>query len=329
MKKGVALLLVGPVLLAWVSASTAAPRLGPPTLFMVEEGHRSAVVEVIERLADGRFRARTVKRLHGETPDELVLTGGGGLLVPGGRYVIGHTDKPFGRSPRPDATSAGPRLLTVPAVGAAVFEDTPAMRRLVSRRNGTEPLDARGRLDALLEQLARPDVQARRFVTLELALDQALARLADEDDIESVRRTLAAGDLETLARDHLLRASRGLVEDRSGEWLAAECRRVLASHGRRLDLASFVPSLLVTALETLEQTGTRADAELASRHVASNNPGVGKAAFSALAALDPELAARGVPEYLEDGEVHPDTRRHVARLAARLGPVPGNERDDR
>lgn len=303
------------------AAADAAPRLGPPSRFMVEDRHRSAVVEVIELLGDGRFRARTLVRVFGETPDELVLRGAGQEPLELGRtYLVGHTDKPARRTPRWETDPAGPRVLSVPAVGPAIFDDSSAMRGLVGGSPESDPLAGRRRLDAVLEQLARPDVQSRRFVTAELALDPGLREMVGEDDLARIRRVFESGGLEPLAHDYLLRAALPMIDRWGGDWLAAGGRRVVAGHRPELELTSFVPGLLATALRTLQATGVRADGELARPHVASNNPGVGKAAYSALMALDPELGGELTPGFLASRDLHPDTRRFIARAAATSSP---------
>lgn len=289
---------------------------------MHEEGNRSAVVRIAEVTPEGRYRLEVVERLRGETPDGLVvrLVGNpwesGTLIEPGRTYILGHTDKPARRSYRWDTDPEGPRVLGVPGVGPALFESSSAMRTLVRDHPEDAPLTDRARLDAVLEQLQRSDVQSRRFVLAELALDRGLRELVDEADLELLRATLESGELEPMAHDYLLRAAQPMIDRWGGDWLAADCRRLAAGHGTRLDLASLVPSLLVTAFETLARTGVASDAELGRRHLASNNPGVGKAAFAAIVALDPGMAAEVAAAYGDSDELHPDTRLMLRRYAA-------------
>ncbi len=300
-------------------AAAAAPRLGPPTRFMHDDGHRSAVVEIAEVTAEGRFRLEVIERLFGETADGLVVraTGAESWIEAGRTYILGHTDKPARRSYRWDTDPEGPRVLGVPGVGPAVFENSSAMRTLVGERPEGEPLTDRVRLDAVLEQLGRDDVLSRRFVLAELALDPGLRERVQEPDLELLRRALDSGELEPMAHDYLLRAARPMIDRWGGEWLAADCRRLVSSHGPQLDLASLVPSLLVTAFETLALTGGAPDAELARPHLASNNPGVGRAAFTAMTALDPRLAAEVASAEGDSEKLHPDTRLLLRRYAAR------------
>ncbi len=305
------------------TAAQAAPRLGPPSDFMVQERHRSAVVEVLEALGDSRFRLRIVERLHGDSPDVLVVRAAQGVSLEASRtYVVGYTDKPARRSPRWQTDPEGPRVLNVPAVGPAVFENTAAMRILV--RAAADPgLTDRAHLGAVLKQISRTDVPSQRFAAAELMLDAELRELAGEAEVGVLRSLLEAERVEAMAHDHLLRAAAPMVERWGGDWLAADCRRVISSHGPDLDLTSAIPALLKTALEVLGRIGVPADAARVRPHVGSNNPGVGKAAFEAMAALDPALATQVASRVLQDPELHPDTRRFIQRLSQQMAADPG------
>lgn len=309
------------ILIAALTAGLAfaAPRLVAPSKFMKQDRYRSAVAKVVEITEEGRFRIEVVEPLYGETPDGLVLRIVGGLgdhVEVGGVYVIGHTDKPSRRSPRWDTDPSGPRVLSVPAVGPAVFENSSAMRTLVRDHPADSPLTDIKRLAATIEQLASSDISSRRFVLAELAIDAELRALVGDSELEVLRGTLASGELEPMAHDYLLRAARPMIENWGGAWLAADCRKVAEDNGPDLDLNSLVPSLLVTALDTLGETGVAADAPLARRYIESNNPGVGKAAFAAMLALDRESAIALAPSLVADESLHLDVRRFVHQESA-------------
>jgi len=320
MKSNVLLIFAALVITLIGPEAMGGPRLEPPTTFMRHDRYRSAVVKVIAIQEDGRFQLEVLEQLFDETPDGLVVRavgGAGDLIEVGGTYIIGHTDKPARRTPRWDTDPAGSRILNVPAVGLAVFEHSNAMKTLVRAHSADSPLSERQRLDAVIEQLGSADVQSRRFVLAELALAPEIRALVGDSELETLRTALTTGELEPLAHDYLLRAARTMIGDWGGDWLAVDCRRLLASHGTELDLRSTTPSLLVTALETLEETGEAVDAELAGKHVPSNNPGVGKAAFSAMIALDPDLAIEAAPGYIANESIHLDTRRYVQQAVDR------------
>lgn len=302
------------------TASLDAARLEAPSIYMRHDRYRSAVVKVAEIQEDGRFRLQVLEPLFGETPDGLVVRavgGAGDSIEAGGTYIIGHTDKPARRSRRWDTDPDGSRILNVPSVGLGVFENSPAMRTLVRAHPADSPLGDRQRLDAVIEQLASADIQSRRFVLSELVLAPEIRALVGGPELEVLRATLSSGELEPMAHDYLLRAARTMIGDWGGDWLAVDCRQLLASHGIELDQRSLIPSLLVTALEILGETGEAADARLAGKHVPSNNPGVGKAAFAAMMALDSDLAVEAAPGYIADDSIHLDTRRYVQQALNR------------
>jgi hypothetical protein len=166
-------------------------------------------------------------------------------------------------------------------------------------------------LEAVLSLLAGPDAATQRLVTAELAFRPGQIEQVTESDLETVKAVLASGDLAERAIEYLLRAMTPHVDRLGGDWLADECRHLLESHGVELDLASFVPSLLVVALRTLAVTGNDEDAGLALGHLSSNNPEVGISALEAAAALDPKLTRSTVAAVVDQDTMHPDTRRAI------------------
>jgi hypothetical protein len=298
-----------------------AKRLGPPSDFMRHQANKSAILVAREPAGEGRFDFSLEQALQGETPDEITLRvspQGLDMLETGVSYLVGYSDLWQPRNRRSDAYQIdpnGPRVLQVPVVGPALFEASTAMRALVAPAAASEDGTVeRARLDAIVAQVQRPDRQSRLFVLAELALRPELHELAGESDLTALRETLASGDLDPATLELFLRATAPMADRWGGEWLAAACRDAIVEHGANLDLGSAVPSMLVVALRTLGKTGRVDDAPLAGRHVASNNPGVGKAAFGAMASLDPALAAERAPALLADEAVHGDTKGVIAEF---------------
>ncbi len=303
------------------SAAQAVPRLMPPSEFVASDGlYRAAVAKIAELTEDGRYRLEVLEELRGVTPDGTVvrvLGNESGVLEVGKTYIVVHTDKPGRRSHRWKTDPAGSRVLSIPAVGPGAFEVSEAIRVLVRFNADGTLLRGKPRLDAVMAGLGSKDPKTLRFVTAELAIDEELRLQVGESELERLQEVLAAGTLETLSHEYVLRAALKMVEAWGGDWLAADSRQIVSSHGTELELTSLIPSLLVTALRTLGATGVKEDAKLAEPHIASNNPGVGKAAFGALVALDRVLAGE-VAAGLGAGEnLHPDTLRFVYETASR------------
>jgi hypothetical protein len=310
--------LAGIALLA-TAAAVAAPRLEPPSKFVKQDRYNSAVARIAERMEDGRYKIELVEELYGTTPDGLVVVvdrGSEGFIEVGSTYVMSHTDKPRRRSHRWNVDPAGPRVLGIPAVGPAALENTEAMRTLVRAHPEDAPLTDAKRLAAVIQQLGSEDVLSRRFVLAELVLDSELRALVGDEELEVLKKTIQSGTLEPMAHEYMLRAAMPMLDSWGSDWLTPSCRKLAEENGTELDLASLIPSLLVVSFEMLAEAGDPADAELARKHVASNNPGVGKAAFRAMAILDRELATQTAPGFVEDETLHPDTRRFVAQFQA-------------
>ncbi|MDX1385210.1 MAG: hypothetical protein R3190_16270 [Thermoanaerobaculia bacterium] len=317
------------LLTALLAAGAAWPskQLGPPSQFLLQQENKVAAVKALETTDDGLARFERLAALHGETAETLTVRMPAEVLERvevGKSYVLGYTEllrdrrtHIYGPDPR------GPRILGIPAVGEALLDDSPSMRALTTARAEGEELSDRARLDAVLAQLGREDVQARRFVLAELVLWPGLTDLVGEEDREVLARTVSEGNLEPMAHDYLLRAAKPKAKSWGSEWLAEDCRRLLTAYGTELDLLSPVPSLLVIALETLAVTGEPRDLDLAAQHVASNNPGVGRAAFKAMVALNPEEARERADGLLEGDDLHADTRRELLRYLEAGAAAPG------
>ncbi|RMH21727.1 MAG: hypothetical protein D6696_05145 [Acidobacteria bacterium] len=315
------LLLTASVALTALAASRAgaAPRLGPPSLYLQDEPHRVAVVEARGVVDDGRaaFVRRQLllgDRAEEEMPPELVVRMGPEALAAieiGRTYVLGYTRlRPAARQRRVyEEDPLGPSVVALPGVGDALLDDTPAIRRLV-----TTPAEGdRRTLEAVLDQLARPGALSQRFAAAELLLRRELQELVTAADVKRLQAVLAAPELDPMAHDVLLRAAEPLAARFGGEWLAEDCRRVLKAHGTELDLHSFVPSLVLTAARILGKVGNRDDVPLLARHLLSNNPGVAKAALPSMAALDPVATGERVRELVARDDLLAETRRVLER----------------
>ena len=157
-----------------------------------------------------------------------------------------------------------------------------------------------------------------RFVAAELLLRPELQEIVAPQDVEVLRKRLRTLAPDPLSRDLLLRAASTVAEREGGAWLAEECRHVLASYGTELDLGSPVPALLVTAAKALGKTGSAKDLKLLEGHFYSNNPGVAKAALTAMDGFDPAATAKAVKKALEKGGLHTESRRAMERYLQTL-----------
>lgn len=300
---------------------TAARRVGPPSEQLREEQNAVVVARAVGPAGEGRYRFERRRVLHGEAPPLLELRmdeGSLGGLRPGRSYVVGFTSLvPVPRQRRVFAPDpCGPAVVQLDDVGAALFEDSRALRSLVA---GPGPAAPARQVRALLRLAGRGEAASRRLALVELHLrDDLHSRLGDTE----VRRLGAlwsdlAGD--PLGRHHLLELARLLAAGRTVPWLAGASRELLAAAPTELDLASPWPLLVQTAAGGLAAAGGPGDLPVLARHLVSNNPGVGKAALAAMESLDPGGAIRRAREALESSELHPETRRALEAFLGRVG----------
>ena len=289
--------------------------LQPPSRALVASPNRVAVVEAIQTTEEGVvFTVR--ESLVGEQENErlTVLTSEGvrARVQVGSSYVLGYTTlrrDPRRRSRDYQEDPAGPRIVSLPAVGEALLEDSDSVRLLVEAAATEARFSDEEVLEAVLDQAARPDALSRNFALAELALRPSLLGGAGVVASERLRELAEAGELEPKSLDYLLRAATPLMERGAATWMAESSRRVAAEYGSELDLRSAVPSLVETAIVTLGRSGEAADLAILEAHLASNNPAVGRAALEAMQALDAGGAVAVVGAALERGGLHGDVER--------------------
>jgi HEAT repeat protein len=202
-------------------------------------------------------------------------------------------------------------------VGDALFPDRPELRTLVrSYRQAPPPKD---QLPSLLPLLDAPESPTRRLALLELYHRPELRATVDAESVKPLKKLLASEQLPPLTRDYLLRVTLGLPEKLQGSWMAEAARQAIDDNEQPVDLASPIPALLITAVEVVEETGSKKDLDRLRPLLASNNPGVAKATLEALRTLDPDAARAAAKETLEAGRGHAETRRVLEAFLAGSG----------
>ena len=315
--------------LALATLTLAAPLL-PPSLSIRLPQNAVAVVTALEVIDTEhvRFRRdqvlqedRALEQTKEAPPEEIRVKVGEDVVARvevGKQYVLGYTSlDPVASdrhtySPSPE----GSRIVALPAVGPALFEASPAMRKLATPRPTDSELAPRDRLDLIVAQLELPEPEGRLFVLAELVLWVELRPEITDEDLALVRRLLEEGQLETRAREYVLRAFMPIREQVGEEWLATECRRVLAENDSQLDLLSPNPSLVNMALNSLREMGTVEDGEAALEFLQSNNESVSLAAFRAAATLAPDHTEEVMSKIVFHEDLPLDTERAAVRFLA-------------
>jgi hypothetical protein len=303
-------------ILAGSSVANAARSLGPPSKLLGADRNFVAVVTAAEEVAPNRFRFEKRADLVGEAPAEVEVRLTGvepGEVRPGAVYVLGFSSYlRYARFPAQKGDDPeGPKVIELPGVGPALFEDSPAVRQLVR----APQLSAAQVRDAALAQLARPDRRSRRLATFELFFRPPVREAFTAQHADELAVVLNAVALEPLTRDFLLRAAALLPGALQGSWVTSAARRaVAAEESAELDLSSPVPALLNTALRLLADSRRPDDAALAARFLASNNAAVAEAALKAVEKLAPGTARGHVDQALQHPGLADDTRRLLERF---------------
>lgn len=317
-------LLAGLLALAVTQSTLAAKRLGPPIedLQSTPDRIRIVVAEAKDKPEKGKIRLAITERLIGEAPVEVVLRTDQDSyfdVKPGQSYVVAWT---FMRRNRGviggyEEDPAGPSTVTVLGLGATtIFEGTPELRYLFSPGVVTDPDAANRVIDALLTQMRRPDYRSRGLVIAELYLRKDLTEKVSPEQATALQEILQDKELDTQHRQLLYDTAVRIEPALTSPWLAEDMRRAIQQHGTEYDLRSFVPSLVISATEGLQQLGNAGDIDLLGTLLYANNPGVSKAALAAIDHFDREKAVAMTQQALEKGGIHSETRNAMNRYLA-------------
>jgi hypothetical protein len=314
-------LLAGLTMLATVPAALAAKRLGPPIEDLQSTPKRIRIVyaEALKKPEPGKVAFAIRERLSGEAPDDVVLrtdTATFDEVTVGASYVVAwsYLRRNRGVIGGYEEDPDGPSTVTVLGLGStALFEGTPEMRLLFAPGMIGDPERASEQIDALLAQMQRDDYRSRGLVITELWLRKDLTGKMTPAQAEKLKAVLQTSALDPQHKDLLLQSAYRLPAALTSPWLAEELRKIIIMNGSQYDLRTFVPSLVLTAAEGLQQAGEPADIELLSTLLYSNNPGVSKAALAAMDHLDHEAAVAKAQQAMQRGWIHSETRYALTR----------------
>ncbi len=288
----------------------------PPSKLLSADRNFVAVVTAAEQVAPDRFRFVKQADLVGEAPPQIEVRLVGlepGEVRAGAVYVLGfssylrHARFPAQKTDDPE----GPKVIDLPGVGPALFEDSPSVRQLVR----APQLSAPQVRDAALDQLARPDRRSRRLAAFELFFRPEVRAAFALQHADRLAVEVNRPGVEPITRDFLLRTATLLPASLQGPWMASAARQAVAAQpGAQLDLASPVPALLNTALRLLADSKRPDDAALAARFLAANNTAVATAALRAVEQLAPDAALGHVEQALQQPGLADDTRRLLERF---------------
>ena len=299
--------------LAAVAENVSARPIGPP-LHELTTGYNLTMVAEAQKAEDRGVHFERQLALHGKTDEAITLRvdpAARADIVVGERYLIVYSKV----IPQPGYREVkvldpeGPRIVTLPGRSVpAIFPDNDDLRFLfsTSHDDDTDPDQV---LDALVRALGSDDERTRALAIYELFQRPDLRERGGSEALSATESVLATPELDIEQRDHLLQVALDLPGATTEAWLVDSQRQVLDESGPQLDLATFIPGLVKTAVNGLAVTGDATDVKRVTPFLRSNAPGVAKAAMNTLYSLDPTVAARAVAEALEQDDLHLEIRR--------------------
>ncbi len=271
------------------------------------------VGRALEKLEDGRVRFSIVERFHGKetaNADVLVNEDTYARVEVDQQYLVAYSR--FRKNPLlRDVVEPDPRgavAVSTTLVGEFVLADRPATRRLLAgaaKGKGSKRAQAR----AAITLLAGDDLAATRFAAMELYGRETLRSTVATRMSDDFAVWLRAGAVDPQAQEFLFRAARRSKGERS--WLASGARDVLDALELPLDPVSPLPSLALTAMEALADTGTADDAVILERFVAARNPGVAKMAIRSMDRIDRAHTLVRANAWINDSSLLEETRRSL------------------
>lgn len=294
----------------------------PPTLTLLSAPNQVLVARVVDFGSDHDVLWRTVDAIRGETPElfSMPLDGRGAMELERGRdYVLATTLHRHHANFREglELDPAGPRLVDVPGLGRALFPSSPALVGvLTAARDGS--LDAESYLADLQDLMVQDWPGVQRFALTELYLRPELWAHADSGIAAVLRARLSEQESDWQQTDLILAIGQRLAPPLQQGWLAKESRRILMEAPSELPLAGGYPPLVERALQILAAHDSSRDADPAVRHLASNSPGVVKAAIAAAEILDCSQGVAKAREILERSDrVHQESQRSLEAFVDR------------
>ena len=306
------------------AAGYAARPLGPPIAELFKNDNRIARGVLVDRPAAQKITLRVddyvyrsdVKTLTLNVDKEVFAS-----VTEGREYLVVFSRLQRNRLLRDqwEINPQGPALVSVRGLGTpAIYASTEAIRTLLRPPEQRPELSAdaaTGLLITLAENSA--DGRARELGIFELYL---------RDDLQATISAANARRFAVLAaaagprlKNFLLQAATHFPKQRREPWLSSAFRQSVADYGSVLELNSYVPLLVKNALLGLGGAATADDAQMITKHLYSNAPGVARAALAALDAIAPHGALEAAKQALENQRIAPVTRRLLRRYISQHG----------
>lgn len=316
MMKGSRIMVVGALLLLAFHSlpGHAAKLVQPPIKEFFKERNQVAVLELnaIDHQG-GRGEFKRVKDLWGETPKHISIKVPDDLIADldeDERYVVAYSR--FRKHPmlrdvieeNPD----GPSVLSAFVVRHALFNDSSELRYLVRElQQHDDDINQKKVLSRLLAMIDEEEGRTRTLAVFEFNMRSPFyAQGLRKKHIKTLQQIIESHRLTSEEEEFLLRSSRQFPAQYKADWIPPHCRQRIAEYGNQYDLGSFVPLLIKTCASLLATEQDANDIQRLASLLYSNSPGVGKSAFKALIAIDPQQTIAIARQTVnQDGEIKP------------------------
>ncbi|GAB4198473.1 MAG: hypothetical protein Tsb002_33410 [Wenzhouxiangellaceae bacterium] len=303
----------------------ARPELGPPSIKLRSNIANVVVATLAGETDEGRMAFDKVSDLHNEAPQRIVIDGAEhwrDQLMVGKTYVLGFISwqrqrHPKVLKPRP----GGPVLMNLPGASPAIYQDHPGVRRLLSWPLDEAQYSPEAMLPVIMSGLDSGDWQLQEFFLTELVTREPLHAHLTPEQRQRVAAMAADASVSPEARQLLLDLGDFLGEALTAQQRLGIARELIASQPLIQDPASDYPSLVRTALFTLEQQGDPTDVPVLSRWLRCEHTGLVEAALDAMQALDVVQLPGIISRQLDDTLISQPRRQALQSYQRRVAAI--------
>ena len=279
--------------------SLEAAKFEKPPIETYYNAHNTiALLKAEKKLANDSISFKTMETVLGEDTDSIVLTTSSKSyksIEIGKAFLIVYTK--YQKNPLirkvTELIPSGPKILSTNFVGDALFQPTKNLMTIMKSPQLDDKNDKRLKQDELIDLLLQESQQInsanRNFAILQLSRQKGLlAALSHGQGLQLFKQLKKEGwpdkHLSLLVEAG---AREGSVLDLSLKQL---CSKTITGFPQRFDLTSMQPHLALSCTSLFRRIGQVEDLKVLSSLLTRNNPGVAKAAFKTMSAIDREAS---------------------------------------
>lgn len=290
-----------------------------------------AVLQVKSKLRENRIDFANVKSIFGEVESTVVIETSPETfknLEKGKQYLIVYTK--YQKNPLirkvTEVIPTGPKVISSNFIGDAVFAPTKNLLAIVSAAKSglhttknTRVADANNAMndkvfiDLLIQEMKNDSEANRRFAKVELSRHPALLSKLEKSQGQQLMQLVSQ---QAWPEKHLVPLVDGSIQQPSiiDSDVKTVCLNFIAKMPEKMNLRSMQPQLALSCTSLLRRLGNKEDIKLLVSLLSKNNPGVAKAAFKSMRAINAERSHSVVEQLLNSQvELLPEVRRFLTR----------------